>query len=60
MKGTPVAPRCGYSRAVMQVLEINDINIEKIATVNVLEDDEIRQAMKEYSYVGGGHGNAQY
>lgn len=49
MKGTPMAPRCGFSRAVMQVLELNDIDLEKITTVNVLEDEEMRQAMKEYS-----------
>ncbi len=46
MKGTPVFPQCGFSAAVVQVL--NHIGV-KFKGVNVLEDDGIRQGIKEYS-----------
>ena len=46
MKGTPVFPQCGFSAAVVQVL--NHIGV-KYKGVNVLEDDGIRQGIKEYS-----------
>lgn len=49
MKGTPQQPMCGFSRAVMQVLQLNNVDTSKITTVNVLEDEEMRTAMKEYS-----------
>jgi glutaredoxin-related protein len=89
MKGVPHAPQCGFSRAVMQVLEIHDVDISKVwcgdsqvvvrrsahrficgeaccarrqrqlnkhtssspkvKTINVLEDEDIRQGIKEYS-----------
>ncbi len=46
MKGTPVFPQCGFSAAVVQVL--NHLGV-KYKGVNVLEDDTIRQGIKEYS-----------
>lgn len=46
MKGTPVFPQCGFSAAVVQVL--NHLGV-KFKGVNVLEDDGIRQGIKEYS-----------
>ncbi len=46
MKGTPVFPQCGFSAAVVQVL--NHIGV-KFKGVNVLEDDGLRQGIKEYS-----------
>lgn len=50
MKGTPDIPQCGFSRAVIQVLEINGVDFGKTAkTYNVLEDDDLRQGIKEYS-----------
>lgn len=51
MKGTPDMPQCGFSRAVVQLLEINGVPPEKLQTYNVLEDQELRDAIKEYSYV---------
>ena len=59
MKGTPDAPMCGFSATVVQILEA--CGVEDVATVNVLEDDEIRQGIKDFSnwptipqlYVGG-------
>ena len=46
MKGTPVMPQCGFSAAVVGVL--SHIGI-KFNSVNVLEDSEIREGIKEYS-----------
>lgn len=46
MKGTRGAPQCGFSAAVVQIL---DELVEDYHTVNVLADPEIRQGIKEYS-----------
>ena len=47
MKGTAQFPQCGFSGRAIQILKA--CGVENIATVNVLEDDEIRQGIKEYS-----------
>ena len=46
MKGTPNFPQCGFSAAVVQVL--NHLGV-KFKGVNVLADDQIRQGIKEFS-----------
>ncbi|TLX15889.1 Grx4 family monothiol glutaredoxin [Rhizobium sp. MHM7A] len=46
MKGVPQAPQCGFSGVVVQVLNALDV---KFASVNVLEDYEIREGIKDYS-----------
>ena len=46
MKGTPEFPQCGFSSQVVQILEYVGA---PIASVNVLEDAEIRQGVKEYA-----------
>ena len=46
MKGTKLMPQCGFSNNVVQILNRLGVPYE---TVNVLEDWEIRQAIKEYS-----------
>ena len=46
MKGTPVFPMCGFSAAVVQVLK--DIGVE-FKSVNVLDNPEIREGIKQYS-----------
>ena len=46
MKGTPEMPQCGFSAAVVGVL--NHLGI-KFSTVNVLENENIRQGIKEYA-----------
>ena len=46
MKGVPDAPQCGFSMAVSNILKHLDVNFKGI---NVLEDEEIRQGIKEYS-----------
>ena len=47
MKGTPDAPMCGFSAAAVQILEA--CGVEEVATVNVLDDPDIRQGIKAYS-----------
>ena len=51
MKGTPAEPECGFSRAVVQILDIQGVPPEKMRTYNVLADDELRTAIKEFSSV---------
>jgi len=46
MKGTPQAPRCGFSATVIQIL---DSLGAKYATVDVLNDPTIREGIKEFS-----------
>tara|TARA_B100000686_G_C16301827_1_gene718843 strand:- start:190 stop:525 length:336 start_codon:yes stop_codon:yes gene_type:complete len=46
MKGTPDAPQCGFSMAVSNLLKILEVNFKG---VNVLENQEIRQGIKEFS-----------
>jgi len=46
MKGTPDAPQCGFSMAVANILKILKVNFKGI---NVLENQELRQGIKEYS-----------
>ena len=47
MKGTPQFPQCGFSGRSVQILKA--CNVDDFVTVNVLEDDEIRQGIKEYA-----------
>ncbi|PKS07729.1 hypothetical protein jhhlp_006337 [Lomentospora prolificans] len=49
MKGTPESPQCGFSRASVQILGMQGVDPAKFAAFNVLEDDELRQGIKEYS-----------
>ena len=46
MKGTPEAPQCGFSMAVSNILKILEVNFKG---VNVLENQQIREGIKEYS-----------
>ena len=46
MKGTPEAPQCGFSMAVLNILKYLKVKFEGI---NVLENDEIRQGIKDYT-----------
>ncbi len=58
MKGTPQFPQCGFSMRASQALAGCEV---EYAYVNVLEDERIRQGIKEYGnwptipqlYVGG-------
>ncbi|KAK7032822.1 glutaredoxin [Favolaschia claudopus] len=49
MKGTPELPECGYSRAAIQILDIQQVPLEKLKTYNVLADPELRSGIKEFS-----------
>src|ERR671937_569368 len=49
MKGTAQFPMCGFSGRAIQVLKACGVNPSELKTVNVLEDDEIRQGIKEYA-----------
>src|SRR5258708_38784571 len=46
MKGTPTFPQCGFSSEVVQILDYLGIDYKG---VNVLENMDIRQGVKEYS-----------
>ncbi len=47
MKGTAQFPMCGFSGRAVQVLKA--CGVQDLATVNVLEDEGIRQGIKEYA-----------
>ena len=49
MKGTASFPMCGFSGRAVQILKACGVDTKQIATVNVLEDDAIRQGIKDYS-----------
>ena len=46
MKGTPDAPQCGFSMAVSNILKILEV---KFKGINVLENEQLRQGIKEFS-----------
>ncbi len=46
MKGTPVFPQCGFSSTVVQIMDYIGVNYE---SVNVLEDTDIRQGIKDFN-----------
>jgi monothiol glutaredoxin len=47
MKGTAQFPQCGFSGRAIQILKASGVT--KLVTVNVLEDEEVRQGIKEYA-----------
>ncbi|MCS6810163.1 MAG: Grx4 family monothiol glutaredoxin [Tepidimonas sp.] len=49
MKGTASFPMCGFSGRALQILKACGIDPKDIVTVNVLDDPDIRQGIKEYS-----------
>lgn len=49
MKGTPDKPQCGFSRAVIQILDLQGVPPAKLQTYNILADPELRSGIKEYS-----------
>ncbi len=46
MKGSPSFPQCGFSAAVVQILDYLGV---EYGSANVLEDDDLRQGIKSYS-----------
>jgi len=49
MKGNANFPQCGFSGRAIQILKACGVDTKTVKTVNVLEDDGIRQGIKEYS-----------
>ena len=49
MKGSASFPMCGFSGRAIQILKACGVDPKSITTVNVLDDAEIRQGIKEYS-----------
>ena len=47
MKGTAQFPQCGFSGRAVQVLR--QAGAQNLVTVNVLEDEEVRQSVKDYA-----------
>jgi monothiol glutaredoxin len=47
MKGTAQFPQCGFSGRAVQVLKA--CGVDEFKTVNVLEDEEVRQGIKDYA-----------
>jgi len=47
MKGTAQFPMCGFSGRAIQILKA--CNVQGLKTVNVLEDNEVRQGIKDYA-----------
>mmetsp|Transcript_12206 Transcript_12206/g.18186 ORF Transcript_12206/g.18186 Transcript_12206/m.18186 type:complete len:85 (+) Transcript_12206:436-690(+) len=45
MKGTPEAPRCGFSRRVVGMLQKNKV---PFSSFDILSDQNVRQGLKEY------------
>src|SRR5438105_6395898 len=47
MKGTSQFPQCGFSGRAIQILK--SCGVKNLVTVNVLEDEQVRQGVKEYA-----------
>lgn len=47
MKGTAQFPQCGFSGKAIQLLKA--CGLKQLVTVNVLDDEEVRQGIKEFS-----------
>ena len=46
MKGLPSAPRCGFSRQIVELLDEEGASYDSF---NILEDEDVRQGLKKYS-----------
>lgn len=49
MKGDANYPMCGFSNRAIQILKASGVDTGTITTVNVLEDEAVRQGIKDYS-----------
>ncbi len=47
MKGSPQFPQCGFSASAVKML--SEVGVRDFAYVNVLDDQEIREGIKQYS-----------
>uniref|UniRef100_A0A0K8RKE3 Thioredoxin domain-containing protein n=1 Tax=Ixodes ricinus TaxID=34613 RepID=A0A0K8RKE3_IXORI len=46
MKGSPEAPRCGFSRTLMDIFKRTQVSFDSF---DILTDEEVRQGLKKYS-----------
>jgi len=46
MKGLPSAPKCGFSRQIVEILEASKVNFDSF---DILQDEEVRQGLKKFS-----------
>ena len=49
MKGDAQFPMCGFSGRAVQILKAVGVDTSALVTVNVLEDEAVRQGIKDYS-----------
>ena len=49
MKGSASFPQCGFSGRAIQILQSCGVDIKTVKTLNVLEDEAIRNGIKQYS-----------
>ena len=49
MKGNASFPMCGFSGRAVQILKASGVEPAALTTVNVLDDEAVRQGIKEYS-----------
>ncbi|AGF48100.1 monothiol glutaredoxin [Candidatus Kinetoplastibacterium oncopeltii TCC290E] len=49
MKGSLNFPMCGFSGKVVRILKECGLNSNNILCINILEDENVRQGIKEYS-----------
>lgn len=47
MKGTAQMPQCGFSARSIQILRA--VGLTQVVTINVLDDEEVREGIKQYS-----------
>jgi monothiol glutaredoxin len=47
MKGSPAFPQCGFSSSAVQMLKA--CGVDRFQSVDVLQDAEVRQGIKEYA-----------
>jgi monothiol glutaredoxin len=47
MKGNPQAPQCGFSANAVKIL--NALGVKELFTVDVLQNPDIRQGVKDYA-----------
>ena len=47
MKGTAQMPQCGFSSRAIQILRA--VGLTQVVTINVLDDEEVREGIKQYS-----------
>jgi|SRR5690625_820183 len=47
MKGTAQMPQCGFSARAVQILRA--VGLKEVVTINVLDDDGVREGIKVYS-----------